>query len=272
MSFDIAPPPELWDESARAYDQFERKWRRHRTVAEGLIQTLEIKPDSRVLELACGTGACTLLLSSLCPHGEVVALERSSGMLEIARRNAEAAGTANVSFMIGDASKLSELVSGRERFDFVVSNCGFWYLDNPAHVLRVVHTLLRPQGQLAFNLPALSSREEKSVRRKLTEMLSRLGNGHRLLGNARPRLANYLDLLAQTGFRVVRDAQCEFEMAAGLMEEWRRIPVFSLTGPARLVQRVLDAMRWLAEAWPSHTGGGRSRWSAWRVIVAARAN
>jgi SAM-dependent methyltransferase len=173
--------------------------------------------------------------------------------------------------VLGDASSLSRLCAGEEQFDFVVCNCGFWYFDDPAHVLSDVYALLRPHGQLAFNLPALSLRgAEKGMRRKLREMLSRLEIGGSPWGTAR-RQANYIDLLAQSGFRVVRDEQCELEMVDGLREEWRRIPVFSRTGPARLLQNAVDAMKRAGRAWPARGAGRRSTRSAWRMIVAERA-
>ena len=132
--------PETWGESAEQYDAFEKKWHFYGTVADALLHQLPLKSDSRVLELACGTGVCTLKAANLVPNGSVIALDFSRAMLATARKNAAAAGVSNVTFVQGDASQVSELLSGR-RFDFVVCNSAFWHFPEPEKVLAGVREL-----------------------------------------------------------------------------------------------------------------------------------
>ncbi len=114
-----------WDRSAGQYDRFEKTWRYYTRVGEKLVRPLGIRADSTVLELASGTGACTVLLSRLCRDGKVVCVERSPAMIEIARENMKAAKRANVTFEQGDVGRLLELVGGR-RFEFAVCSAAFW--------------------------------------------------------------------------------------------------------------------------------------------------
>ena len=60
--------------------------------------------------LACGAGACTSILASHAPHGEIVVLDSSQGMIDVARENMLAAGHTNVRFVHGDAGELSNLL------------------------------------------------------------------------------------------------------------------------------------------------------------------
>ena len=71
--------PDAWNNSARQYDSYEKKWHFYGSVADAMIRQLPIKEDSRVLELACGTGACTLKLAKIARTGKVVALDTLRG-------------------------------------------------------------------------------------------------------------------------------------------------------------------------------------------------
>lgn len=73
---------------------------------------------ARLLDLGTGSGAIALALARERPRAEVTATDRSSGALDIARRNARDHGIANVHFARGD---WFEPVAGA-RFDLIVSN------------------------------------------------------------------------------------------------------------------------------------------------------
>ena len=103
--------PLSWDTSAGEYDSFEKEWHFYEKIARGLLNSLELKPDSKILELACGTGACTLLLAGVCKTGEIVAMDQSQSMMEIARENLSNSGYTNVSFVPGEVGQTCKSVS-----------------------------------------------------------------------------------------------------------------------------------------------------------------
>jgi SAM-dependent methyltransferase len=109
-----------------------------------LAHVLERVPEGgTVLDLGCGAG---LVAADLTKHARVVAVDRSAGQLELARRNAPDATLVR--------ADMTEVAFAPGSFDAVVA---FWTL---IHVPRVAHapllarirTWLRPGGQFAGTL------------------------------------------------------------------------------------------------------------------------
>jgi ubiquinone/menaquinone biosynthesis C-methylase UbiE len=270
LSSKSPPAPTDWDGSARAYDRFERRWHYYSRVAEGLVAPLGIERGSRVLELACGTGACTLVLSGRCPSGEVVCVERSAPMMDIARKNVKSAGRENVSFVQGDVNRLPELLAGEARFDFAVCNSAFWQFPKSVQVGEAVRRSLRPGGIFAFNLPSLFSltRERRLYRDAMDEILGKHGIDRRKFWRRRKR-EDYHASLDRAGFTVVKDAHYDVVVQAREMMEWRSIPIFARRWgnfdalPADVSAEISSTIRKRRLLWPDDTG----RRSRWRMIV-----
>ncbi|MFG2133795.1 class I SAM-dependent methyltransferase [Streptomyces sp. NPDC048751] len=112
-------------------------------VASALERT---GPYADGLDLCCGTGAGTDVLARVC-RGSVTGVDFSAGMLDVARRHAEAAGT-RVAWVRADARALPF----RPAFDLVVSFGAFGHFlprELPG-LFDQVHSVLRPGGTFAF--------------------------------------------------------------------------------------------------------------------------
>lgn len=84
-------------------------------LALSYIKSLSLK---RVLDLGTGSGAIALALAKHAPGIRVVATDRSTAALELAKRNASRLGLAGLQFLNSDwYGALSE-----QRFDLIVSN------------------------------------------------------------------------------------------------------------------------------------------------------
>jgi len=80
-------------------------------------------PELRIVDLGTGSGAIALALAMEVPHARIYALERSSGAIRTARRNAEALGlTDRVHCMQGDLLGPFRADLGAGGFDLIVSN------------------------------------------------------------------------------------------------------------------------------------------------------
>jgi SAM-dependent methyltransferase len=224
-------PNDLWSESARQYDSFEKKWNFYGTVAAALIRGMRIPEDARVLELACGTGACTMQVARAVSKGSIVALDLSEGMLSVAEENVRAAGFTNVSFVHGSAADVAELLSGR-KFDFALCNSAFWQFPEQDKVLRDLRALLMGPAVFGVSLPSWAEgdpRDRDAFRAKLREVLTSHGVSveevERLFART-PQRPNLREVFEKSGFRT-RVEKFEFSVPQESRQEWSRIPVFS---------------------------------------------
>ena len=68
-----------------------------------MLESLEVAPDHRILEIGTGTGYQAALLAELA--GEVVTIERHAALAETARQNLEQLGYRNVTVIHGDGTE-----------------------------------------------------------------------------------------------------------------------------------------------------------------------
>ena len=127
-----------YDESA---DQYEKKiwFDQYILGVARLRKKLLSKATGKILEAACGTGQNFPLFA---PHSEIMAVDLSPKMLEIARENAIKHGL-NVNLAVMDAEHL-EFPDGT--FDTVVSTLSTCTFPNPVKALQEIKRVCRPDG------------------------------------------------------------------------------------------------------------------------------
>ena len=126
-----------------------------------LRKKLLSKATGKILEVACGTGQNFPLFA---PNSKITAVDLSSGMLEVARRNAIEQGlTVNLAVM--DAEKL-EFPDGS--FDTVVSTLSTCTFPNPVKALQEIKRVCQPNGLILLlehghsNLPWLAKFQDRN--------------------------------------------------------------------------------------------------------------
>jgi SAM-dependent methyltransferase len=138
-----------------------------RPLTERLIRAAGIGPGMHVLDVGCGMGDVSFLVSDIVgPEGSVLGVDLDGTALKFANQRRAARGIANVVFREGDARSV-----GSERlFDAAVGRFVLMYMSDPTAALRLVAERVRPGGILAFhewvagispasamNLPVLAS-------------------------------------------------------------------------------------------------------------------
>src|SRR5215212_6710397 len=124
------------------------------------IDTLEVRPAERLLEVGCGHGVAISLVCERLTTGTITAIDRSSKMIEMAtRRNREHvdAGTA-----VLEAVALEEADLGDRRFDkiFAFNAAPFWL--QPKAALTAVREHLARNGAVYVFWDARHSAPERA--------------------------------------------------------------------------------------------------------------
>lgn len=139
----------FWDRSSKSYaksrisDQAGYERTLERTSAQ-------LKPDSSVLELGCGTGTTALRLAG--GVRSYLAADLSASMIAIAQEKLATSPVAGLSFRAGTAEALAAEAA---QFDAVL---GFSYLHlvrDLTGTLRSIHGLLAPGGLFVSKTPCL---------------------------------------------------------------------------------------------------------------------
>ena len=123
-----------------------------------LLERLKLKPDSSVLDLACGTGHLAIEIAKRVPQGKVVGVDMASEMLAKGRADAKTAGVRNVDFIERDITQiLPEFKPGS--FDVGVSCFALSYLGTD-FLLKEMFQILGDRGQLGITTSSVNSLTE----------------------------------------------------------------------------------------------------------------
>jgi ubiquinone/menaquinone biosynthesis C-methylase UbiE len=182
---------DTYNERSRTYDESE--W--HRKTALRLVADLPPRPGDRVLDIATGTGTIALHAASrVGPHGKVVGIDLSEGMLAQARAKLSASGHDHLEFIRVDAENLGFPPNSFDRM--YCASAFFWILD-PVATLKHWRGLLKPGGGLGFHALPETSYVWVSVTR---EVLANYGISY-ILNTPTGTLDKCRQLLVDSGFR-----------------------------------------------------------------------
>ncbi len=137
-----------WQEAAEAW----RRWGPQLEAwlgeaTELMLDLAEICQGARVLDVAAGAGGQTLKAARrVGPTGAVLATDISSNIVELAAKEARAAGLGNVATRVMDGENL-DIADGS--FDAVISRVGLIYFPDQQRALRESRRALRDGGRIS---------------------------------------------------------------------------------------------------------------------------
>jgi ubiquinone/menaquinone biosynthesis C-methylase UbiE len=139
----------VWDSIAPDWERHrEQLFERARSVSDWLVEAIAPEPGQTVLEVSAGTGETGFLVAErVGSSGRVLSTDLAPGMVEAARRGAEARGLTNVDHRVMDAQSMD---LADESVDAVLSRFGLMLMPEPARALSEAERVLRPGGRLAF--------------------------------------------------------------------------------------------------------------------------
>jgi ubiquinone/menaquinone biosynthesis C-methylase UbiE len=135
-----------YDEFSHNSKELERLKRQAQIAGKlelSVMRRFGIKPGMNVLDLACGPGVTTLLLSELVEDGHVTGIDVNDTLLAEAEQVIESHEVNNIMLKKGDVynHQLPE-----NSFDFIYSRFLFQHLSDPLKALNNVIPLLKPGG------------------------------------------------------------------------------------------------------------------------------
>ena len=150
----------IYDSIAAGYDRFARPW--NELFAKSALGRLDaimakrLKPGCRVLDAGCGTGESIRRLLAIVDVGEIVALDSSPIMLDMARRKIS---DRRVRFVEGD---VRQLPFADNTFDAVISTWVLELFDKPREIVEEFVRVINVEGFAAYSfitLPRESAEE-----------------------------------------------------------------------------------------------------------------
>ncbi|EFL33601.1 methyltransferase type 11 [Streptomyces viridochromogenes DSM 40736] len=130
---------DVWAAGA-AYERYMGRW--SRLVAEEFVAWLDRDPDLRWLDVGCGTGVLSAVVSARCRPRTVLGVDRSEGFV----RSARIAAPGPAHFVVADAMSLP-LRDGT--WDAAVSGLTLNFLPEPTASVAETARVVRPGGLVA---------------------------------------------------------------------------------------------------------------------------
>lgn len=131
-------------ESIMAYDRV-MQWHIFSLVRYLFIYKLKKhRPHGRLMDAGCGPGYLALTLAKTFPKLDIVGVDKSEMMLELAKRNQSAARQSRVKFLEADIQKLPFECN---YLDFVISTLSLHHWINSQQAMEEIYRVLTPGGQ-----------------------------------------------------------------------------------------------------------------------------
>jgi ubiquinone/menaquinone biosynthesis C-methylase UbiE len=117
-----------------------------RQSGEAVVQSLEVTPPVRVLDLGCGDGTTAIPLAQL--GAEVVGIDIARNLVEAGKQRAAKAGLDRVKFQEGDACDLQGIDDAS--FDLTLSVFGAMFAPKPYEVAKEMVRVTKPGGRIVM--------------------------------------------------------------------------------------------------------------------------
>ncbi len=120
------------------------QWRTAKNSAAFVLAHL--RADDTLLDVGCGPGTVTLDLANWVTTGDVVGVDLSPDVVDVARGAKDASNRTNVRFEVGD---VYDLAFADDSFDVVYAHQVLQHLSDPVGALGEMRRVLRPGGLVA---------------------------------------------------------------------------------------------------------------------------
>ncbi len=114
-------------------------------ITRKLIERGEIKSGMKILDLGCGDGNVTFLLSNYVgSEGIVVGIDSNENAIDNAQKKSKELGLSNLYFIVGDITQ--DFKIEHSNFDVIIVRRVLMYLSNPQSTIATAIKYLKPNG------------------------------------------------------------------------------------------------------------------------------
>ena len=189
-------------------------------VTERMLESAQLAPGQRVLELASGPGSVGLAAAPLVEPGEVVLSDVAAEMVAVAAERAAEQGLGNVATRVLDIEEIDEPDSS---YDAVLCREGLMFATDPARAAGELARVLRPGGRAT--IAVWGSRERNPWLGLVFDAVSdQIGRPVPPPGIPGPFALDDADalraLLSGAGFEAVDVSELPTPLRADSFEEW----------------------------------------------------
>ena len=153
----------------------------------------DAKPGETVLDLGSGGGIdCFLAAERVGGNGQVIGIDMTHAMIDLARQNAVKLQAHNVVFKLG---KIEAIPQQDETVDLVISNCVIALSPDKDRVFDEIHRILKPGGRFVVSDMVVTEELPDDIRSSAEEWVSCVGGAD--------LLSRYLGRMERSGFQNV---------------------------------------------------------------------
>lgn len=170
---------DIWEAAAPGWAKWENKLSKGiEQATHDLLDAASVAPTHRVLDIASGAGAQTLLAATrVGQNGSVLASDISATMLEHVRKNAEALNVTNIELAKGTAE---EVTANKGPFDSAICRLGLMLFPDPVSSVSAICRALNPGSR--FGAMVVATPDENPFFAKSMKIL--LQHAHKSPPNA----------------------------------------------------------------------------------------
>ncbi|MFK8058219.1 MAG: arsenite methyltransferase [Saprospiraceae bacterium] len=162
-----------------------------------------IESGETVIDLGSGAGFDAFIVSRIVGDGgNVIGIDLSEDMLDLARKNATKGSYANVDFTKGD---IEDLPLEDNIAEHVISNCVINLSMNKGDIFKEAHRVLKPGGKLSIS--------DIVLKKELPEFIKNSVAGRIACVSGAEKVEDYLQYVTDAGFQDIKiESKAEFPL------------------------------------------------------------
>jgi ubiquinone/menaquinone biosynthesis C-methylase UbiE len=219
-------------------------------ILDKMVDVSEVRPDARVLDVACGPGFVAMVFAPKCRS--VLGIDATDTLVARARAETARRGISNITFTLGDVERMPFRTS---EFDLATCRFAFHHFANPPEVLAEMARVLKPGARMVIVDMTTSEDPAKSDYHNRVERLCDPSHARAIPLSEWERMIAETEL--EVAYRGGRETSYDLEswMAHGGPPPERRSQIIEMMEASLAADRSeLKVRRQDGQIWFSHTG------------------